>query len=360
MGSIGGNSDMLKKYTEIVACPDCKEKLQEIGINYQFFGFSCENCEIIFPIRDGIPILLGKRVRNYYLEHNLIDNIRQETANHSLGWLAKYIKKTQNLLTDAKNEASWEWEDEEHWGKTYSKESMAVVRKNWNDRIWQREFLVKHIVVQTSFGGKTILDVGCGEGQDFRLLLSRYCDETTLYVATDISLAGLKLNRARNTHKNSLYILCSADSLPVQKEAIDVICYFGILHHTEKKAATIPEDSKLLKRGGYILVHEPLWRPSPLLPSFLKPKTEQSAHEETIREHELLAQLGSEELKIIAARRMHTIFYQGMFYLFKNILINNKILFRFISNIDILLVKLVGPVIPFFKAGSTMLVLKKP
>lgn len=360
MGNIAGDSDISKKYRKIVACPDCKQQLGEIDLKRQFPGFFCENCGIIFPIKDGIAILLAKTVRNYYLEHNLIDDIRQQAGNHSFGWLAKYADKTQDLLTHARSEASWEWEDEEHWSRTYEKESMGDVHKNWNDRIWQREFLVEHIVDQTSLRGKTILDVGCGEGQDFRLLLSRYCDETTLYIATDISLAGLKLNRARNMHKNSLYILCSADYLPIQKETIDVLCYFGILHHTERKAATIPDGSKLVRRGGYILVHEALSRPSPLLPSFLKPKTEESAHEERIREHELLAQLGSEQLKMIAARRMHTIFYQGMFNLFQNRMMSNRTLFRFISNIDILLVKLVGPVIPFFRAGTTMLVLKKP
>lgn len=360
MGNIRGNSDISKKYSKILACPDCKQKLREIDLNHQLLGFFCENCRLIFPIEDGIPILLGKRARNYYLEHHLIDDIRHQAANLSLGWLAEYVQKTQALVSHARNGASWAWEDEEHWSKTYTNETMADVHKNWNDRIWQREFLVKHIVAQTSLKGKSILDVGCGEGQDFRLQLSRYCDERTLYIATDISLAGLKLNRARNMHKNSLYILCSADYLPIQEEAIDVLCYFGILHHTQKKAAAIPDGSKLVRRGGYILLHESLSRPSPLLPSFLRPKTEESAHEETIREHELLSQLASEELKIMAARRTQTIFFQGMFKLFQNIMMSNKTLFCFISNVDILFVKLVGPVIPFFKAGSTMLVLRKP
>ena len=355
----GRNFDIAEKYAEIVACPDCNRKLGGININRQLLGFFCESCGTIFPMKDDIPILLAKRTRSYDLEHGLINNIRQEALNHSIGWLSKYIDKTQDLLNSRRNKASWEWEDEEYWSRTYTEESTAVVYKNWNDRIWQRQFLVEHLAAQTSLKGKVILDVGCGEGQNFRLLLSRYCDETTLYLATDISLAGLKLNQAHNTHKNSLYILCSADSLSVQRETIDVLCYFGILHHTERKAATIPEDSKLLKKGGYILIHEPLSRPSPLLPSFLKPKTEESAHEERIHKHELLAQLDNKELKIIAARWMHTIFLQGMMMLFRNIMINNKTFFRFISNIDILLVKLAGPFIPFFKAGDTMMVVKK-
>lgn len=347
-------------YANIIACPDCRGRLGEVKINHHFLGLFCEKCQVVFPVIEDIPILLGKRVRNYALEHGLIDNIKQEAMDYSIEWLGEYIKNTQNLLNPHKNKTAWAWEDEEYWNRVYTKEATVETPKNWNDRIWQREFLMEHLADQMSLKGKTILDVGCGEGQNFRLLMVGYCDETTLYVATDVSLAGLKLNRLRNEHKNSIYILCSADSLPIQKETIDVLCYFGILHHTERKAATIAEDSGLVRSGGCILIHEVLSRPSPsLLPGFLKPKAEESAHEESIDIHKLTTVISKSHLEILAVKPLGTIFFTGMMTLFTNIMVNNKIFFSLISRLDSALMKILGGIIPYFRAGGIMLVLRR-
>lgn len=195
---------MSERYTKILACPDCGGIIREIDINQRTLGFFCEACKLIYPVKDGIPILLPKRARNYGLEYELIENIRKETSKHSISWLEDLSKTTLDLLEASKNAKSWEWEDEEFWNEVYQKESKSVILKNGNDRIWQREFLVKHLVSVTDLNGKTILDVGCGEGQNFRLLLSKYCDETTLYIACNVSMNGLKLNRSHNRHNNSL------------------------------------------------------------------------------------------------------------------------------------------------------------
>jgi len=350
---------MSKKYTKIIACPECKGDIRAIEINHQLLGFFCETCKLIYPVKEEIPILLPTSARNYTLEYDLVQNIRKKLLDSSIEWLEQYINNTLHLLDSSRDLKSWEWKDEEFWGKQYEKEAKAVVQKNWNNRIWQREFLVKHLLNDTKLKCKTILDCGCGEGQTFRLLMSRYYDETTLYIATDISFEGLKLNRLRNMHKNSLYILCSADKLPFHKERIDVLCYFGILHHTERKTGTIPQDSELVKKGGYILIHEALDR-SLFSPSFLKLKTEKSAHEERITKEVLLTQISkNKDLKIIKSKEMHTIFFGGMMRFFEDVMINNKAFFCFISNLDILFMRLFRGIIPFFRAGDIMLLVKK-
>lgn len=349
----------IKRYTKILACPDCRGEIKEIEINHMLLGFFCEICKLIYPIKEEISILLPKNAKNTVLEYVLIQKIAKEAFNHSLEWLKPYISNTLKILESADSKKSWEWEDEEFWQKEYHKESKASMEKNWNDRIWQREFLVNLLINEMKLTNKIILDVGCGEGQNFRSLLSKHCDDNTLYIGADISMDGLKLNRFRNIHKNSLYILCSANKLPFHRETVEVLCYFGILHHTERKAGTISQDSVIVKNGGYMLFYEPLQRPS-FLPDFLRDNKEVSDHEGTIGKNELMAQINNnKELKIIKSKQMHTFFYTGMLRFFRNLMLNNKKIFSLISNLDIIFMKSFGSFIPFFRPGAIMLFVKK-
>jgi hypothetical protein len=45
---------------EILACPKCKGdiKLTEKSVNHKEDGLICENCRLLYPIRDGIPVML--------------------------------------------------------------------------------------------------------------------------------------------------------------------------------------------------------------------------------------------------------------------------------------------------------------
>lgn len=111
----------------------------------------------------------------------------------------------------------------------------------------------------------------------------------TLYVATDISFAALKNNRNINPHSNSLYVVCSDDyPLPFKNKSIDVLCYFGILHHTHNKTNNIEKDTALLKPNGFLLLSEGTERPTLAIANA---QTEASAHEEHISRQSLLKQI---------------------------------------------------------------------
>jgi uncharacterized protein YbaR (Trm112 family) len=44
-----------KKLLEILACPSCKGDIKEVeGGN----GLKCVECGLVYPVRDGIPIML--------------------------------------------------------------------------------------------------------------------------------------------------------------------------------------------------------------------------------------------------------------------------------------------------------------
>ena len=44
-----------KELLEILACPKCKG---DITLNDKEDGLVCEKCKLLYPIRDGIPVML--------------------------------------------------------------------------------------------------------------------------------------------------------------------------------------------------------------------------------------------------------------------------------------------------------------
>ena len=138
-----------KKNLNLLICPDCKEKLEKIELREVTIGLCCPKCEIIYPIKDDIPIILAKEARNYDLEYPLLKEIGKKLSNSSFAEF-NYVKKTLDLIISKKDALSWEWEDERFWSREYSRQNRNKISKNWNDRIWQRESLVKELTNRLS------------------------------------------------------------------------------------------------------------------------------------------------------------------------------------------------------------------
>jgi len=44
-----------KELLEILACPECKGK---VTLNKKDNGIICAHCSLVYPIKDGIPVML--------------------------------------------------------------------------------------------------------------------------------------------------------------------------------------------------------------------------------------------------------------------------------------------------------------
>ncbi len=44
-----------KELLEILACPECKG---EVTVNKKGDGLVCEHCALVYPVKDGIPVML--------------------------------------------------------------------------------------------------------------------------------------------------------------------------------------------------------------------------------------------------------------------------------------------------------------
>lgn len=349
------------KDLDLLCCPNCRDQL-----NYVFKKNSkkeieilfCNNCKILYPIIDRIPILLKNRIRSYELEYQHILNFK----NFNKSFLNSFRSNTLSVLMSVKNKAkTWEWEDEVYWGDYYSKKlGHAENEEDWGSRIWQMDWFLKNFPPSLTLNNQTILDVGCGEGHPFRYCLSKKIQTDTKYIATDISISALKFNRSLNKHKNSLYVVASVDNLPIKDQSINAIFYFGILHHAERLADTLPENADFLKSGGSILLLEALNRPflSSYIPYYSN-KIE-SAHEHRIDRNNLWKNLRlREDLKIINIREEYSVLYGGLRHLMKIRILRNKIFYKLIIFLDQIFLKIFSRISLFFNSSEILTILRK-
>ncbi|HLP45761.1 MAG TPA: Trm112 family protein [Candidatus Kapabacteria bacterium] len=53
---------------DILACPVCKEGIELIEYKKDEYGLKCSKCNKVYPIRDGIPVMLVEEALPYKAE----------------------------------------------------------------------------------------------------------------------------------------------------------------------------------------------------------------------------------------------------------------------------------------------------
>ena len=103
--------------------------------------------------------------------------------------------------------------------------------------------------------GKTILEYGCGDGENTVVLANRQAR----IIGLDISAELLDVARQRleaNGSEGVELLIGSAHSLPLQDESVDIVFGMAILHHLDLEIAS-KEVSRVLKKGGRAIFQEP-------------------------------------------------------------------------------------------------------
>lgn len=70
---------------KILICPDCKSGIHSVKMDDRIICLYCGNCQLSFPVKDGVYILLPRNARNTDLELHLLQDIR----NTAVGAVAK-------------------------------------------------------------------------------------------------------------------------------------------------------------------------------------------------------------------------------------------------------------------------------
>ncbi len=105
--------------------------------------------------------------------------------------------------------------------------------------------------------GRTVLDLGCGSGENSLLLARRGAE----VIGVDISTALLSLASRRlalnGVASSARFLFGSAHDLPLPDASVDVIMGIAILHHVNLEKAA-KEVHRVLKRGGKAIFQEPV------------------------------------------------------------------------------------------------------
>ena len=105
-------------------------------------------------------------------------------------------------------------------------------------------------------GGTTVLDFGCGSGENSLLLARR----GARVIGVDISASLIELAKRRlqlNGVGGSRFVVGSAHDLPLRTESVDIVLGIAILHHLDLES-TAREIHRVLKTGGRAIFQEPV------------------------------------------------------------------------------------------------------
>lgn len=106
-----------------------------------------------------------------------------------------------------------------------------------------------------SLQGKTLLDIGCGNG----LYTVRFAESARRTIGLD--LADGPLNEARRKWAqpkgNIEFVKASAERLPFSNGAFDIVVAIEVLDHIENHNGALKEANRVLKDGGYLVVYVP-------------------------------------------------------------------------------------------------------
>lgn len=105
--------------------------------------------------------------------------------------------------------------------------------------------------------GKTVLDLGCGDGQATTLVAMHGGTITAIDISTDLLALARDRCEVDGMGDRVTPVCASAHAVPLVTESVDVVFGMAVLHHLDLESAAA-EVHRVLKPGGRAIFTEPI------------------------------------------------------------------------------------------------------
>jgi ubiquinone/menaquinone biosynthesis C-methylase UbiE len=105
--------------------------------------------------------------------------------------------------------------------------------------------------------GRTVLDYGCGNGENSLPLVSRGARVVGLDVSEDLLMLARQRLALHGLADRATFLAASAHDLPLPDSSVDAVMGIAILHHLDLALAA-REVHRVLKPGGIAIFQEPV------------------------------------------------------------------------------------------------------
>ena len=141
-----------------------------------------------------------------------------------------------------------------HYFNQASRERVKVMAAdpllNYEQRVRQ-ETIIKLLKPKR---GETILDLGCGEGQDVKIILPYGVN----YIGLDISLGMIEKAKEQFGSKNKIkFLVGNANKLPFKDETFEKILCSEVIEHIPDYKKALNEIGRVLKKEGTLVLSTP-------------------------------------------------------------------------------------------------------
>ena len=249
---------MKERLLEILCCPQCKDALQLIPIAAEgdevLEGILWCACGQWFPVTAGVPRMFVSAVRpdygDFYRENrgSFPAELKESVA------LVMDSRTVQKKATQESFGYEWEqyssygWKDKDRPHHVEITDFASVDLEQYWSHTYET-FWRKSLFATEDLKGKTVLDVGVGNGRYAQVALE-----------SGAEVIGIDLSHAaevafRNTGGKVQTIQCDVFNLPFRDESFDCIYSIGVLHHSPDTKSAFLSLLRILSKGGLISVH---------------------------------------------------------------------------------------------------------
>jgi SAM-dependent methyltransferase len=198
-------------------------------------GVRCESCGRAFGVEDGVLVLLPDRLGHL---REAPPDAESGAHEHGVRWI--------------EDELRW-------WNPWHEHESLHAHSPKAGLRGRSRErALMRHVRPHLP-PGAVVVEMGAGTSRTVAGLLPPRRDGLR-YVATDVSPPALR--RGRSILGDGVAsVQCDAVSWPLRDSVADLVLVLGVLHHLSDWRAALERACRVVKPGGFLLLHEVVAKP---------------------------------------------------------------------------------------------------